>query len=485
MKKILLASFLAVLCMGGIPTFAQQASAPTATGETGLFTLLDGWTLPQGEWSLGFYYNNWDRLVAPVPGGVARPLSDDWDYDWNRLSASFGYGLSDSFEISVMVPYEDFSASDNRHLGFLNGQLFSNKISSSGVGNVRLGAKYQLFASPEEGKALSLNAFVEAPTGDDADAVVTGGTGWGLGFNWDFAPNWLARVGYRDPGAADHFDVSNEIQAGLGYSTAIHARFDWITELAAASYQGGDSNPDDTYDLTTGGRYWLGESGNWALSFGLRLELNQLSNTDEHCPIGGLVGLTFSPRAKGHEQIAAERIAAEKAAEEARIAAEQAAAAQAAAAAKQAEERAAAAKIAAAEEAARRAAAEEAARQAAAEEAARAKLSEETIQFPSSGERLSNIAKAKLDEVGLRLKQSPAATALIIGHADNRGSDAINLKLGLGRAEAAKAYLVKRHQIDGTRIAVESRGSSEPIAANDSEAGREQNRRVVIVVRLP
>ncbi len=514
MKKILLATFLVGFCAAGIPAFAQQASAPTATGETGLFTLIDGWTLPQGQWSLGLEYNNWDRLVAPIPGGVARPLSDDWDYDWNRLSASVGYGLTDSFEVSLMVPYEDFVASDNRHTGFVNGQRFSNKIDGSGIGNIRLGAKLRLFGNAEEGRAASVNAFVEAPTGDDKQGVVTGGTGWGVGFNWDFAPNWLARVGYRDPGAAKHFDVSQEVQAGLGYSAAINSRFDWITELAATRYQGGDSNPDDTYDLTSGGRYWFGESGNWAVNFGLRLELNQLSNTDQHCPIGGLLGLTFTPRAKGHKQILEERIAAEKAAEEARVAAEQAAAAQAAAAARQAQERAAAEKMTpeevaaaqaaaaakpaaerspeeqiaaekwAAAEAARRAEAEETARQAAAE-AARAKENTETVQFPSSGERLSNIAKAKLDEVGLRLKQSPAATALIVGHADNQGTDAVNQSLGLRRAEAAKAYLVKRHQIDGNRITVESRGSSEPIASNDTEAGREQNRRVVIVVRLP
>ena len=481
MRKILLVLFLVALCMGGLPAFAQQASAPTATGETGLFTLIDGWTLPQGEWSLGFYYNNWDRLVAPVPGGVVRPLTDDWDYDWNRLSASVGYGLTDAFELSVMIPYEDFTASDNRHLGYVNGKGFENKIDAGGIGNIHLGAKYRLFGSAEEGKALSLNAFVELPTGDDDEGVVTGGTGWGLGVNWDFAPNWLARVGYRDPGDADHFDVSNELQSGLGYSTAINERFDWITELAATFYQGGDTNADDSYDLTTGGRYWFGESGNWAVNFALRLELNQLSDTDEHCPIGGLVGLTFSPRAKGHNQILEERIAAEKAAEEARIAA---------AAAKQAEEQRMAAEKAAADQAAAdaalqaAAAAEEAARLAA-EEAERAKQSEETVQFNSSSERLSNISKAKLDEVGLRLKQSPAATALIIGHADSQGSEATNQALGLRRAEAAKAFLVKRHQIDGTRIAVESRGSSEPIASNDTEAGREQNRRVVIVVRLP
>jgi len=487
MKKTLMVFSLAALCAGGIPAFAQQASAPTATGETGLFTLIDGWTLPRGEWSLGFEYNNWDRLVAPVPGGVARPLSDNWDYDWNRLSASVGYGVSDTFELSLMVPYEDFTASDNRHTGFVNGKRFSNKIAGSGIGNLRLGAKYQLFGNAEEGRALSMNAFVEAPTGDDGAGVVTGGSGWGLGINWDFAANWLARAGYRDPGDADSFAVSKELQAGLGYSTAINARFDWITELAATLYQGGDSNADDSYDLTTGGRYWFGESGNWAMNFGLRLELNQLSDTDEHCPIGGLLGLTFRPRAKGHQQILDERIAAEQAAEAARVAAAEDARAQAASAAKQAQERAAAEKIAAERaaeaEAARRAAADETARQAAAE-AAR-KQSEETVQFPSSGERLSNIAKAKLDEVALRLKQSPAATALIVGHADNQGADAANQRLGLRRAEAAKSYLVKRHQIDGNRIAVESRGSSEPIAGNDTEAGREQNRRVVIVVRLP
>ena len=69
MRKTLLVLILGAFCAGGLPAFAQLSSAPTATGETGMFTLLDGWTLPKGEWSLGFYYNNWDRLVAPVPGG--------------------------------------------------------------------------------------------------------------------------------------------------------------------------------------------------------------------------------------------------------------------------------------------------------------------------------------------------------------------------------------------------------------------------------
>ena len=106
------------------------------------------------------------------------------------------------------------------------------------------------------------------------------------------------------------------------------------------------------------------------------------------------------------------------------------------------------------------------------------------MNFPSGGDRLSNIAKAKLDEVALRLKQNPASTALVIGYTDAQGSDAANQALGLRRAQAAKSYLISRHQIDGSRISVESRGSADPVAPNDTAAGREQNRRAVIIVRI-
>lgn len=485
MKRFGIAIALLLLAGPGA-VLGQQASAPTATGETGLFTLLDGWTLPQGQWSFGIYYNNWDRLVAPVPSGPPVPYTDDWDYDWNRLSASLGYGLSDRFEISLMVPWDDISASDNLHAGFLNGRYFADEIDASGVGNVRLGMKYQLFGRPEEGEALSLNAFFEAPTGDDEEGVVPGDTGWGLGLNWNFSPRWMARVGYRDPGDADHFDVSEELEAGLGYVVALNDRFDWVTELAGTFYQGGDSNPDDALDLTSGGRYWMGEDGRWAFNFALRTELNQLGDTDEHCPIGGLVGLTFFPRAKSAAAVLAEREAVEKAAAEAAAAAaaaqaaEEAAAKQAAAAAaaKAAEE--AAAKQAAAAAAK---AAEEAARQAA--EEARRKESRETVNFESGSARLSNIAKAKLDEVALRLKQDPAAIAVVVGYTDAQGGDAANRRLGERRAAAARDYLLKRHQIDPNRVRVETQGSGSPVAPNDSPAGREQNRRAEIVVRVP
>ncbi len=447
-----------LLLAGGVaaPVAAQGQDGPTVTGESGLFTLLDGWTLPRGEWSFGLYYNNWDRLVAPVPGvDPVAPLTDDWDYDWHRLSASVGWGATDRLEFALMLPWEMLRADDNHHLGVVNGRLFVDEIDASGIGNARLGAKYRFWADEAAGRALAGNLFVELPTGDDDEGVVTGDTGWGLGLDWSMAPGWVARVGFRDPGDADDFDVAEEIEAGVGNVARLNERFDWITELAATLYQGGDSSPDDAIDLTTGGRYWVGESGRWAVNFGLRLELNQLSDTDEHCPIGGLAGLTFYPRrafAPAAPVPVAAPVAPPPAPEPAPVVAAPAPAPEPAPVAPP--------------------------------PPAPPREVEELCLFDSGSARVDNRCRAVLDEVALRLKEDPAATARIIGHADAQGSPAVNDRLAMQRAEAARKVLVERHGIDPSRVSVESRGSAEATADNATAEGRTANRRAVIIVRL-
>lgn len=106
------------------------------------------------------------------------------------------------------------------------------------------------------------------------------------------------------------------------------------------------------------------------------------------------------------------------------------------------------------------------------------------IHFDPSSARLTNIAKAKLDEVALRMKQDPGATARIVGYTDATGQASANQALSVRRAEAARDYLVRRHGIDARRIQTEGRGSSDPVASNDTPAGRKENRRAVIVVVL-
>lgn len=72
-------------------------------------------------------------------------------------------------------------------------------------------------------------------------------------------------------------------------------------------------------------------------------------------------------------------------------------------------------------------------------------------------------------------------TVIVIGHTDSIGSDAYNMRLGLRRAEAVKAYLVSSG-IDSRLIRTSSKGEREPVADNKTAAGRAKNRRVVIEV---
>ena len=74
------------------------------------------------------------------------------------------------------------------------------------------------------------------------------------------------------------------------------------------------------------------------------------------------------------------------------------------------------------------------------------------------------------------LDENPELRLRIIGHTDAVGSDAANQRLSEGRAKAVKENLCARG-IDKARIETEGRGESEPIATNDTEEGRAQNRR--------
>lgn len=73
------------------------------------------------------------------------------------------------------------------------------------------------------------------------------------------------------------------------------------------------------------------------------------------------------------------------------------------------------------------------------------------------------------------------ATFTIVGHTDNVGNAQSNVTLGLNRAKAVAAVL-SRCGIASSRIQTDSKGSSEPIADNNTDEGRHQNRRVVITV---
>jgi len=86
-----------------------------------------------------------------------------------------------------------------------------------------------------------------------------------------------------------------------------------------------------------------------------------------------------------------------------------------------------------------------------------------------------------MEDLAAFLNENEGVTIRITGHTDNVGTDEANQKLSEGRANAVKKELIRRG-IDPDRIETEGKGESEPVATNDTEEGRQLNRRVEFVI---
>ena len=89
-----------------------------------------------------------------------------------------------------------------------------------------------------------------------------------------------------------------------------------------------------------------------------------------------------------------------------------------------------------------------------------------------------------LDRLASTLNQHPVTTVTIIGHTYSTGSDAVNDPLSISRAASTRDYLVQRG-VSAQRIAVDGRGSRQPVADNSTASGRAMNRRVEIFIAEP
>ena len=88
----------------------------------------------------------------------------------------------------------------------------------------------------------------------------------------------------------------------------------------------------------------------------------------------------------------------------------------------------------------------------------------------------------ELPRVAAAMKKYPELTLTLEGHTDSRASNAYNQDLSQRRADRVKARMVDDYQISGSRITAIGYGEERPIADNDTEAGRAENRRVVGVI---
>lgn len=443
---------LAVALLAALPLSAQVA--PTLTGETGLFGIYDADTVPTGKFAFSLFYSMYDRTAASVP--LAMPLADDpLRYDTDKLGLSITFGLRPNWEASFTVGQRYYSADDRLWAGNIGGRNRVGEVDHDETDKLRIGSKYVLNRKDPLKIAIFGAAYIPTQRKSDPAAMSSYRTDWEWGFSGTYGV-FSGQFAYL--WTADH-DVENEVyeipnemtwSAGVGVPI-LPDRLKGILEVHRVMYDGGTTEPPDFTDAVLGARFLIGKTGLVA-GAGVRANIDRwVKYGSSPSNVGGLLQLAYAPQP-------------EKAVETPKTAPSP--------------------HVPPPPEPAPAPAPAPVVEPAPAPivEAPPAPKPEtsttDEILFDAAKSRLTNIAKAILDGVALRLKNNLSATCTIAGHTD-KAEKGDHAALAQARADAAKDYLVKRHGIDAARIQVEARG--------DSEAGDDatRNRRAVVTVTFP
>ena len=100
------------------------------------------------------------------------------------------------------------------------------------------------------------------------------------------------------------------------------------------------------------------------------------------------------------------------------------------------------------------------------------------IQFPTNSAEIGNRFDGELRRVAEHMEAHPETVAEVAGHTDSLGTDAYNQKLSERRAQSVADRLVSVHGVEADRVSSVGYGEAEPVATNNTDAGRTRNRRV-------
>ncbi len=103
------------------------------------------------------------------------------------------------------------------------------------------------------------------------------------------------------------------------------------------------------------------------------------------------------------------------------------------------------------------------------------------VLFKTGSAALSPAAEATLSKVAYNLKQFPETDVTVIGYTDNTGTEELNQRLSVQRANSVVSYLEKLG-IPASRLTAIGKGEADPIVSNATPEGRAQNRRVEIYI---
>jgi outer membrane protein OmpA-like peptidoglycan-associated protein len=102
-----------------------------------------------------------------------------------------------------------------------------------------------------------------------------------------------------------------------------------------------------------------------------------------------------------------------------------------------------------------------------------------TVTFRFGSAELDENGKTVI-EIGFAdvARQFGGSRVRLVGHTDSVGSDDANMALSRRRAQSVRDYLIRRYRFDSDRFITVGKGETQPVASNDTEAGRSKNRRV-------
>lgn len=104
-----------------------------------------------------------------------------------------------------------------------------------------------------------------------------------------------------------------------------------------------------------------------------------------------------------------------------------------------------------------------------------------SILFDVDSASLKPTALDPLQKIGDIIKLHPEDRVIVVGHTDDKGSDIYNQQLSERRAQAVRLQMISRG-VPASRVEAVGQGESQPIASNETNDGRAQNRRVEIII---
>ena len=107
--------------------------------------------------------------------------------------------------------------------------------------------------------------------------------------------------------------------------------------------------------------------------------------------------------------------------------------------------------------------------------------SNSSVNFAVNSAELQSGSFGPLNEIAGVLQEYPSTSIDVVGHASSDGPDDYNMRLSEQRANTVANYLVSQG-VRTVRISAYGRGETQPIASNDTEAGRAANRRVEVLL---